>query len=59
MGDKKMGRPTDNPKHVSVKFMADDETFKKLKDCSEKLKVSRAEVIRQSIHRLHDDLETK
>ena len=41
-----MGRPTDNPKNNSVKFLADDETFEKLKECSEKLEVSRAEVIR-------------
>ena len=57
MGKKKMGRPTDNPKNISVKFQADDETFDKLKECSEKLKVSRAEVIRQGIHKVHDGLE--
>lgn len=54
-----MGRPTDNPKNVSVKFKADDETFKKLKECSEKLEVSRAEIIRQGIHKIHDDLNKK
>lgn len=53
---KKMGRPTDNPKTVSVKFLADLETFQKLKACSEELKVSRAEVIRRGIHKVHDDL---
>ena len=52
-----MGRPTDNPKNVSVKFQADDETFKKLKKCSEEMEVSRAEVIRQGIHKMHDDLK--
>ena len=57
MGTKKMGRPTDNPKNVSVKFKADDETFEKLKECSEEMKVSRAEVIRQGIHKMHDDLK--
>lgn len=51
-----MGRPTDNPKTVSVKFLADLETFQKLKACSEELKVSRAEVIRRGIHKVHDDL---
>lgn len=59
LGNKKMGRPTDNPKNVSVKFMADDETYEKLKESSEQLKVSRAEVIRQGIHRIHGDLEKK
>ncbi|WP_195985621.1 ribbon-helix-helix domain-containing protein [Clostridium sp. D33t1_170424_F3] len=59
MGEKKMGRPTDNPKNVSVKFQSDNETFEKLKECSEKMHVSRAEVIRQGIHKVHNDLEEK
>lgn len=59
MGDKKMGRPTDNPKKNSVKFLADDETFEMLKDCSKKLEVSRAEIIRKGIHKVHDDLKKK
>lgn len=54
-----MGRPTDNPKTVSVKFLADDETFELLKACSEKMEVSRAEVIRKGIHKVHDELEPK
>lgn len=51
-----MGRPTDNPKNNSVKFLADDDTYMKLKECSEKMEVSRAEVIRKGIHMVHDDL---
>ena len=54
-----MGRPTNNPKNVSVKFLADDETFEKLKESSEKLKISRAEVIRRGIHKVHDALKKK
>lgn len=54
-----MGRPTDNPKNVSVKFKADDETFEYLKQCSQQMQVSRAEVIRQGIHRVYDDLKEK
>lgn len=54
-----MGRPTDNPKTVSVKFLADNETFEKLKECSEELEISRAEVIRKAIHKVHDDLNKK
>jgi len=59
LGGKKMGRPTDNPKNTSVKFLADDDTFAKLKECSEKLEISRAEVIRKGIHKVHDDLKQK
>ena len=59
MGEKKMGRPTDNPKTTSVKFLADDDTFATLKKCSEALGVSRAEVIRKGIHKVHDSLKQK
>ena len=52
-----MGRPTDNPKNKSVKFKIDDGTFEKLMACSEKLKVSRAEVLRRGVHKVFDDLE--
>lgn len=59
MGDKKIGRPTDSPKNTSIKFLADDDTYAKLKECSEKMKISRAEVIRKGIHKVHDDLDEK
>jgi len=54
-----MGRPTDNPKTVQVKFLSDAETFDKLKECAEQLGISRAEVIRKGIHKVHDGLEEK
>lgn len=50
MGEKKLGRPTDNPKTMSVKFLADEETYAMLKVCSDELEISRAEVIRKGIH---------
>jgi len=52
-----MGRPTDNPKNVSIKFKADDETVRKLQESSEKLKVSKAEILRKGVHRVYDDLK--
>ena len=54
---RKPGRPTDNPKTMSVKFLSDAGTFEKLKECSEKLEVSRAEIIRMGIHRIYEDLQ--
>lgn len=57
MGNKKLGRPTDNPKNTSVKFKADDETFEKLKECSKILEVSRAEVLRRGVHKMYNDLK--
>ena len=52
-----MGRPTDNPKNVSIKFKADDETVRKLQESSEELKVSKAEVLRKGVHMVYDDLK--
>ena len=57
MGTKKMGRPTDNPKNISIKFKADDETVQKLKECSQEMEVSQAEILRRGVHRIHDDLK--
>lgn len=59
MGHKKMGRPTDNPKNISIKFRADNETAEKLKECSEKLEVSQAEILRRGVHKVHDELKEK
>jgi hypothetical protein len=57
LGNKKMGRPTDNPKDISLKVRLDKGTAEKLDACIEELKVSKAEVIRRGIHRVHDDLQ--
>lgn len=54
-----MGRPTDSPKDISLKVRLDDDTAKKLNDCVQKQKVSKAEIVRRGIHRLHDDLDKK
>lgn len=59
MVGKKMGRPTDNTKNTSVKFLADDDTYAKLKETSEKMNISMAEVIRRGIHKIHDALKEK
>ncbi len=57
MGNKKMGRPTDNPKDISLKVRLDKETAEKLDDCVQTLKVSKAEVIRRGVHKVHDSLK--
>lgn len=54
-----MGRPTDNPKDISLKVRLDQETSEKLDDCARVLEVSKAEVMRQGVHRIHDDLQKK
>ena len=59
MGNKKMGRPTDNPKDISLKVRLDQETSEKLDDCVRVLEVSKAEVVRRGVHKVHDDLQKK
>ena len=59
LGDKKMGRPTDNPKDISLKVRLDKGTAEKLDECVEELGVSKAEVVRRGVHKVHDDLKKK
>ena len=56
MGNKKMGRPTDNPKNISFKVLLDDDTCRKLEECAEVLKVSKAEVMRRGVDEIHKGL---
>ncbi len=57
MSAKKMGRPTDSPKDISLRIRIDAQTDKKLKECSESLKVNKSEVVRKGIDRIHGDLK--
>ena len=59
MGNKKMGRPTDNPKDISLKVWLDKETDIKLNECVNDLEVSKSEVVRRGVHKVHDDLNKK
>ena len=53
---KKMGRPTDNPKNISLKVLLDEDTSRKLDECSKALKISKAEVMRRGVHEIHRGL---
>ena len=57
MATKKMGRPTDSPKVISLKLRFDKETYEKLEKCSERMGVTRAELIRRCVRSLYDALE--
>ncbi|WP_249282419.1 CopG family transcriptional regulator [Ligaoa zhengdingensis] len=59
LGNKKLGRPTDNPKDISLKIRLDNDTSHMLEECSEALKLSKAEVVRQGIHKMHSGLNKK
>ena len=54
-----MGRPTDNPKDISLKIRLDKDTSDKLDDCVIVFEVSKAEVIRRSIRKIHEDIPKK
>lgn len=59
MGLKKRGRPTDNPKDIVLKIHLDQGSHDRLEECSKEMGVSKAEVIRQGIQKMHDDLKEK
>jgi len=59
VGTKKMSRPTDNPKDITLKVYFDKETAEKLDDCIRTLDISKSEVIRRGVHKVHDDLNKK
>ena len=52
MSDKKMGRPTDNPKNRRITFRLDDDTFNNLEVYCKKHKVTKVEAIRTAINLL-------
>ena len=54
-----MGRPTDNPKDTALKVYFDKETVEKLDDCIKELEVSKSEIVRRGVHKVHDDLKKK
>lgn len=56
MGDRKMGRPTDNPKDISLKVLLDKDTAEKLNECVQVLKVSKAEVMRRGVNEVYKGL---
>ena len=59
LGNKKMGRPTDNPKDITLKVRFDNDTSRKLDECIRIMEVSKAEVVRRGIHKIYDDLIKK
>lgn len=54
---KKMGRPTDNPKDVSIHIRLDKECVKTLKEYCAQENVLRAEAIRRAIKKLKGELK--
>lgn len=59
MGMKKGTRLTDNPKDVQIKLRADKKTVDDLIFCSEKLKISKSDVMRMGITKIKQEIEEK
>ncbi len=54
-----MGRPTDNPKDITLKVRFDNDTSRKIDESIRIMEVSKAEVVRRGIHKIYDDLIKK
>ena len=57
MANKKMGRPTDNPKLYRVNVRIDAECKEILDAYTQQEKVTAMEAVRRSIRKLRDDLK--
>lgn len=57
--EKKMGRPTNNPKRHEIKARIDDETYKILIDYCEDKGKSKAEGVRDGIKKLEPNINKK
>lgn len=53
----KMGRPTDSPKNTMVRVRMDAETIKMLDESTQRLKISRSEVIRMGVKKVHESIK--
>lgn len=56
---KKMGRPTQDPKKNQTRIRMTDEEVAKLNYCSEKLNVSKTDVINMGIDKVYKELIEK
>lgn len=54
LADKKMGRPTDNPKPNKITIRMDNDTLEKLDKYCKNNNIERSEGVRQAIHKLDD-----
>jgi hypothetical protein len=57
LSDKKMGRPTNNPKPIKLTVRVDDEALMVLDKYCEVKGISRADGVRAGIKKLNDDIK--
>lgn len=57
MSQKKIGRPVSpDSKHTMFRVRLDDASISKLDECAKKLEITRSDVVRKGIEKIHDDL---
>ena len=60
MSQKKIGRPVSpDSKHTMFRVRLDNTSIAKLDECSKKLEISRSEIVRKGIDKIHDGLNKK
>lgn len=60
MSQKKAGRPVSpDSKRTMFRVRLDDSSMGKLDECAEKLNLSRSDIVRQGIDKIHDNLKAK
>lgn len=58
MPQKKMGRPpSENPLKERLYLRVDEKTKEPLDECTDALQVTRSEIVRKGIQKVHDDLK--
>lgn len=57
MANKKLGRPTNNPKNFMLRVKMDKDTLDKLDECCNIKKKNRSEFVRESIQEKYDELK--
>ncbi|WP_308575905.1 hypothetical protein [uncultured Fusobacterium sp.] len=54
---KKMGRPTENPKNIQMRIRMSEEDNNKLEICSQKLNISKSDVVRLGIEKVYQEIK--
>lgn len=57
MGNKKMGRPTNDPKNSGYRLRMSDSDNEKLDFCCEKLGKSKADILRMGLEKVYQELK--
>ncbi len=56
ISDKKMGRPTSNPKNEELKIRISKEDKEKLEYCIKKSNKNKSEIVREGISKVYNEL---